>query len=84
MEDFTPFGYWLHRHGISYAAAAEELDITRAYAQMLAVGKATPRLSGLAIEIERWSRRIDPSDPVVVSSWLPWCRKFDELKKLLG
>lgn len=79
-RDVTPFGDWLNKHGISYADAGRALGVSRAYVQAMAVGKATPRLRSLGAEIEAWTRRLDPADPVVVASWLPFCAQFAGLK----
>lgn len=76
----TPFGEWLHRHGISYADAGRALGVSRAYVQALAVGKATPRLKSLGARIAAWTAQLDPEDPVPVASWLPYCAQFEGLK----
>lgn len=76
----TPFGEWLDRHGISYADAGRALGVSRAYVQAMAVGKATPRLKSLGAEIEAWTRGLDPADPVMVVSWIPFCAQFQGLK----
>lgn len=76
----TPFGKWLQLRDISYADAARELGVSRAYTQALAVGKATPRLKSLGAQIEAWTRSIDPVDFVAVASWLPFCAQFEGLK----
>lgn len=68
----TPFGLWLSKRGLSYGDAAQELSITRSYVQMLATGRATPKL-GLAGKIEEWSKRLTPTEVVLMQTWLPWC-----------
>jgi hypothetical protein len=82
----TPFGEWLQRHGISYADAArvlhgpKGLELSRAHIHLLATGKASPRLKTLGLEIEAWTRQLDPEDYVPVASWLPYCAQFDGVK----
>lgn len=76
----TPFGKWLQRRDISYAAAARELGVSRAYTQALAVGKATPKLNKLGAEIEAWTRSIDRKNFITVASWIPYCAQFKGLK----
>ena len=65
----TPFGDWLDMHGITYAAAARVFDVTRSYMQGLGTGKSSPTIK-FAAQIEKWSRDIDPKNPVTVASWV--------------
>jgi len=81
----TPFGEWLARHAINYAAAAEALGITKAYVHLLATGKATPRMVArrgqrpLGTRIEEWTRALDPVCPVLRASWRPYMRRLNAI-----
>lgn len=68
-EGRTAFGKFLADHGISYAAAARDLEITRSYAQSLGTGKSDPTIRFAAV-IEDWTGKIDPENPVKVQSWV--------------
>ncbi len=74
QQKVTPFGLFLIRHGITHRAAADSLGCTRAYVQMLATGDATPHLA-FAGRIKAWSERISRHRPILMESWLPFCRK---------
>lgn len=60
----TTFGRYLKRKNISIASAAEQLDVTRSYVQMLATGAATPGLH-TAAQIKKWSK-----GAVTFENWL--------------
>lgn len=78
----TPFGTWLTDHGISYADAARVLGVSRAYVQMMAVGKATPRIDTLGAAIEAWTKGLDPKNHVAAETWLPYCKAFQRFQNL--
>ena len=61
-EGRSKFGEWLRGRALSYAAAARELGITRAYAQMIGTGAATPSTK-LGLKIMSWVKTLDPSGP---------------------
>jgi len=71
-DELTPLGSWLERHGISYATAAGELGVTRAYIHSLATGKSSPTIK-FAAKIAVWARALDEADPLEVSAWVPFC-----------
>lgn len=79
----TPFGQWLLDHGISYAAAARQLEITRAGAQALAVGKFAPGKE-LAEEIRDWTEELDPEHPIDTSTWVPYTGAYRRLQSSYG
>lgn len=59
IANLTEFGKFLATRQISFQDAAIALLITRSYASMLAMGRATPGLF-LAVQIEDWSKGAIP------------------------
>ena len=55
MIKLTLFGRYLKKRKISYDDAANALNLTRSYVNMLCTGKATPGLKAAA-RINKWTR----------------------------
>lgn len=64
MAKNTLFGEYLTANKISHADAARELEMTRAYVQMLSTGTATPSLH-VAWNIEKFTK-----GAVTMQTWL--------------
>lgn len=64
------FGEWLQDHGISFAAAARELGVTRAYVCGVTKTDKVPSMR-LRYDIEDWTRGLDPERVILAASWGP-------------